>query len=109
MYTVANRLKIKKGFGAKMAPAFVSGKDVAAFEGFNKIEVNLCTTAEDHDELNVMMYWDTIEHFQAWRESDEFRNMHNRETSGSGESPVLENTVVIAEIVETQYATTATV
>jgi heme oxygenase (staphylobilin-producing) len=107
MYTVANRLKLKKGFGAKMAPAFITGKELSSFEGFVKVEVNLSTQNEEFDELNVMMFWETLENFEAWRASDEFHNMHKREVSGSkqGESPVISNEVVIAEIVATQLAT----
>ena len=106
MYTVANRLKLKKGFGAKMAPAFITGKELSSFEGFVKVEVNLSTQNEEFDELNVMMFWETLENFEAWRASDEFKNAHKREGNGSrGESPVLSNEIVIAEIVATQLAT----
>ena len=106
MFTVANRLKVKKGFGVKMAPAFTSGKELVSFKGFVKVEVNVSTQKEEYDELNVMMYWETLEQFEAWRASDEFKNAHKRDANSShGESPVLSNEIVIAEIVATQLAT----
>ena len=100
MFTVTNRILVKKGFGHKMAPAFTSGKSLLNWEGFNKVEVNVCTQPEDHDEMNVMMFWDTIENFEAWRNSDDFKNAHNREGS-AGEnpnSPVISSRIVISEI-----------
>lgn len=106
MYTVSNRIKVKKGFGAKMAPAFTSGQELAAFEGFIKVEVNVSTQPEEHDEMNVMMYWDTLEQFEVWRASDAFKNAHKRDGSGGhSESPVLSNEIVIAEVISTQLAT----
>lgn len=106
MFTVSNRIKVKKGFGAKMAPAFTSGHELATFEGFIKVEVNVSEQSEDYDELNVMMYWDTLEQFEAWRASDAFKSAHKRDGGGShGESPVLSNEIVIAEIISTQLAT----
>ena len=101
MFTVTNRILVKKGFGHKMAPAFTSGKELLNWEGFNKVEVNVSTQPEEHDEMNVMMYWDTLAHFEAWRNSDDFRNAHKRDSNGSGDSPVISNRVVISEIVTT--------
>ena len=56
-----------------MAPLFISGKYLLNWEGFNKVEVNVCSEPEDHDEMNVMMFWDTVEQFKAWRESEDFK------------------------------------
>ncbi|MER2037851.1 MAG: heme oxygenase [Solibacillus sp.] len=102
MYTVTNRILVKKGMGHKMAPAFTSGKALLNWGGFHKVEVNVCTQDEAHDEMNVMMYWDTLEQFEAWRASDDFKAAHSRGSEGSGghgESPVISNRVVISEIV----------
>lgn len=105
MFTVSNRIKVKKGFGAKMAPAFTSGEDLSTFEGFVKVEVNVSTTNEAYDELNVMTYWETLEQFETWRASDSFKNAHKRDGGADhGASPVLSNEIVIAEILSTQSA-----
>ena len=29
--------------------------------------------------MQVMMYWDTKENFEAWRNSDDFKNAHKRD------------------------------
>jgi len=63
MITVTNRFLVKKGFAHKMAPLFISDKNLLNWEGFNKVEVNVCSEPEDHDEMNVMMFWDTVEQF----------------------------------------------
>ena len=99
MFTVTNRILVKKGFGSKMAPAFTSRKTLFEFKGFNKVEVNLCTDSEEHDELNVMMYWDTLEDVQTWRDSDDFRQSHSREKSDKANSPIISNRIVVSEIV----------
>ena len=101
MITVTNRILVKKGFGHKMAPAFISGEHLLHWEGFNKVEVNVCIEPEDHDEMNVMMFWDTIEQFKAWRASDDFKNLHRREVTNSGSSPIVGNRVVISELAAT--------
>lgn len=100
MITVTNRIQVKKGLGEKMAPAFTSGKTLLDFDGFQKVEVNVSTQYEDYDEMQVMMYWDSKEQFEAWRNSDDFKNSHKRDESGSAEhSPVIKSELVIAEIV----------
>ncbi|MFJ3387609.1 heme oxygenase [Lysinibacillus sp. NPDC086135] len=105
MITVTNRILVKKGFAHKMAPLFISGKYLLHWEGFNKVEVNVCSEPEDHDEMNVMMFWDTVEQFKAWRESEDFKNVHRREEinnkENSAPSPIIGNRVVISEIAAT--------
>lgn len=102
MITVTNRILVKKGFGMKMAPAFTSGKSLLNWDGFHKVEVNVSTQDEAHDEMNVMMFWDSVAHFEAWRASDDFKNSHKREGNGNSEnSPVIGSKIVIAEIAST--------
>ncbi|OCS85153.1 heme oxygenase [Caryophanon tenue] len=105
MITVANRFTVKKGFATRMAPAFVSDQSLLNWDGFHKIEVNVCSKAEEHDELNVMMFWDTYEHFEAWRNSDDFKNSHKRDVAktsdGQDQSPILSNQIVVADLVAT--------
>ncbi|MFJ7667326.1 heme oxygenase [Lysinibacillus sp. NPDC097195] len=105
MITVTNRFLVKKGFAHKMAPLFTSDKNLLNWDGFTKVEVNICSEPEDHDEMNVMMFWDTIEQFKAWRESDDFMKLHRRERisdkDNSESSPIIGNRVVISEIAAT--------
>lgn len=99
MISVTNRIQVKKGFGEKMAPAFTSGKALLEWDGFHKVEVNVSTQFEEYDEMQVMMYWDTKEQFEAWRNSDDFKNAHKRDGGGNSEhSPVISNQIIIAEI-----------
>ena len=99
MITVTNRLQVKKGLGTKMAPAFTSGKALLDFEGFQKVEVNVSTQYDEYDEMQVMMYWDTKEQFEVWRNSDAFKNTHKRNGGDSEDSPVIKSEIIIAEIV----------
>lgn len=81
-----------------MAPAFTSGKDLLEFDGFKKVEVHVSTQFEDYDEMQVMMYWDTKEQFEVWRNSDAFKNAHKGGGGDSEHSPVISSQIVIAEV-----------
>lgn len=103
MYIVTNRIKVKKGFAEKMAPNFTRPGVLETFKGFLKVEVAVCKNFEEYDEMSVNMYWDTLEHFRAWRESDAFKAAHSRPAKDGGsaqtESPLLGSQIVIAEVV----------
>lgn len=101
MYTVTNRIKVKKGLAHKMAPRFTQSGVLLEFKGFRKVEVLVSTQFEDYDEMSVVMYWDTLEDFQVWRNSDAFKEAHKRPEGGQGESPTLDNLIVIAEVAST--------
>lgn len=104
MITVTNRFKLVKGMAVHMAPAFVQRNGLENFKGFRGIEINVSTQFEEYDKMNVMMYWDTREDFDAWHASDHFKNSHKREEQQHGgeakkQSPIIENTVLYAELV----------
>lgn len=107
MYIVTNRIKVRRGLAEKMAPNFTRPGVLETFEGFLKVEVAVAKDFEEYDEMSVNMYWDTLEHFKVWRESDAFKAAHNRpakdgdSNSEGASSPLLGNQVVIAEVVST--------
>lgn len=86
MITVTNRFKLVKGMAAHMAPAFVQRNGLENFKGFRGIEINVSTQFEEYDKMNVMMYWDTREEQQHGGEAKK-------------QSPIIENTVLYAELV----------
>lgn len=102
MIVVTNRIKVKKGMGTAMAPRFTAPGPLDTFEGFVKVEVWLTQNVTEYDELNVNMYWENIESFTAWRNSDAFKSAHKRPEPGSGgenkESPVLGSEIIISEV-----------
>lgn len=100
MYTVTNRIKMKKGMAKAMAPAFVKPGPLQEFEGFVKVEVFVSEQFEDHDEMSVVMYWETLAGFEKWRESDAFKQAHKRPENPEAESksPVLGSQIIIAEM-----------
>lgn len=103
MITVTNRIFVKKGMGKKMAPMFAQPGPLQQFEGFQRVEVQVSEQSEEHDEMNVMMYWDSVETFEVWRSSDAFKASHKRPGNDSGESdqnsPVIKSQIVISEVV----------
>ncbi len=100
MITVTNRIKVKKGMGEKMAPMFTKPGPLQEFEGFHKVEVLVSTQFEDHDEMQVVMYWDTMEQFEVWRASDAFKESHKRPSGDAPDpdSPVIGSQIVIAKV-----------
>ena len=98
MIVVTNRIRVKTGNGAQMAPRFTQSKSLCQFKGFHKVEV-LVAELDDCDEMSVNMYWDSRADFQVWRESDAFKSAHKRpEGSSSAESPVINSLLLIAEV-----------
>lgn len=102
MIIVANKIKVKKGMGAVMAPGFTAPGPLDTTEGFVKVEVLLTQNLTDYDELNVNMYWENLDNFTAWRNSDAFKAAHKRPEPSSDaakkESPIIGSELVTYEI-----------
>lgn len=109
MYIVTNRIKMKPGFAEKMAPNFTRPGALQEMEGFHKVEVTITQNLEEYDELNVNMYWETLENFEAWKTSDAFKQSHKRPEPSEGEekkeSPMLGSELVITKIASVIEAT----
>ena len=115
MFIVTNRIKVKKGFAEKMAPRFTSNEGLKDFKGFVKTEVAVARDFEEYDEMSVNMFWESLEDFKVWRESDAFKAAHKRPEPKEGEaapkhggpeagSPMLGSQIVISEIVSSTEA-----
>ena len=104
MYIVTNRIKMKPGFAEKMAPNFARPGALQKMEGFVKVEVTITQNLTEYDELNVNMYWENLENFEAWKTSDTFKEAHKRPEADTGsdkakkESPMLGSELVITKI-----------
>lgn len=103
MIIVTNRIKVKKGMGAAMAPGFTASDHLDSTQGFVKVEVLLTQNLTEHDELNVNMYWETIDDFTAWRNSAAFKAAHQHPASDSSESPK-ESPILGSEIITYELA-----
>ncbi|KAA1037637.1 heme oxygenase [Macrococcus equipercicus] len=99
MFIVTNRIKMKSGFAEKMAPMFTKGGAIEELKGFIKIET-WSVQNNEHDELHVNTYWETLEDFEAWKTSDAFKQAHSRPSGGGekGESPMLGSELVISKL-----------
>lgn len=108
MVVVTNRIKVKKGMGAMMAPGFTAPGPLDTFNGFVKVEVLLTQNLTDYDELNVNMYWEDLESFTTWRNSDAFKAAHKRPEPGSEaekkESPILGSEIITYEVAAVKEA-----
>ncbi|WP_284036993.1 heme oxygenase [Neobacillus sp. 114] len=101
MIIVTNRIKTKLGFAAKMAPMFTRPGALQTMNGFVKVEVLITKNLSDYDELNVNMYWNTMEDFTAWKYSDAFKEAHSGPTNSEQESPILGSEIIISEVAST--------
>ncbi|WLR41532.1 antibiotic biosynthesis monooxygenase [Bacillus carboniphilus] len=93
MILVTNTIKVKKGHVQEVAKRFEQPKAVHQSPGFVRLEVLITKGLEEYDELKVCTTWENDEAFQAWTESDAFKNAHHkRKTEGNenkGESIML--------------------
>ncbi|MBN6884915.1 heme oxygenase (staphylobilin-producing) [Cytobacillus horneckiae] len=105
MYVVTNRIKMKPGFAERMAPNFTKPGPLQEMKGFVKVETVITQSLTDYDELSVNMYWEDLESFQAWKESDIFKQAHHRPEPKPGEEPK-ESPMISSEIIIGKVATT---
>ncbi|MED3561150.1 heme oxygenase [Bacillus xiapuensis] len=101
MIIVTNRIKTKLGFAAKMAPMFTRTGVLQTMNGFVKVEVLITKNLSEYDELNVNMYWKTIEDFTRWKNSAAFKEAHTGPTDTEQDSPILGSEIIISEIAST--------
>ena len=108
MIIVTNRIKVKKGMGARMAPGFTAPGPLDTMDGFVKVEVLLTQNLTDYDELNVNMYWEDMEGFTTWRNSDAFKEAHKRPEPSSEEakkeSPIIGSELITYEVAAVKEA-----
>ncbi|WP_028559419.1 antibiotic biosynthesis monooxygenase [Paenibacillus pinihumi] len=87
MIVATNTIRIKSGHVDEVAERFKNPKGVQHSPGFVKLEL-LKQSGEEHDELKVCTTWESKEAFDAWVNSDAFKQAHARpgkSTEGSGE------------------------
>lgn len=101
MIIVTNKIKTKLGFAEKMAPMFTRPGDLQKMDGFVKVEVLITKNLTEYDELNVNMYWDTLEDFTRWRKSDVFKEAHRGPENSEEVSPILGSEIIISELAST--------
>ncbi|MFS0784015.1 heme oxygenase [Bacillus sp. 1P06AnD] len=109
MIVVTNRIKVKQGMAEKMAGSFTKPGALQSMDGFVKVEVLITKNLPDYDELNVNMYWENMEGFTAWRQSDSFKEAHKRPDPQSDEakkeSPILGSELLMYDVASVLEAT----
>ncbi|WP_433745851.1 heme oxygenase [Falsibacillus pallidus] len=101
MIIVTNKIKMKLGFAEKMASSFTRPGTLQKMNGFVKVEVLITQNLSEYDELNVNMYWMTMEDFIQWKNSDAFKEAHAKPANSGQESPILESEIIISEVAST--------
>ncbi|WP_232697660.1 antibiotic biosynthesis monooxygenase [Brevibacillus daliensis] len=85
MIMVMNTIQVKNGCGDKLLEGFQEPKGVQDFPGFVRMEVLATEGTEEFEEYKVCTTWESKEHFQAWVESDSFKQSHAKR-AGAGPS-----------------------
>jgi len=82
MLVVTNTIRIKEGFGSKVAERFAQAKGVQTMPGFVRMEAWLGAGQEGEEELKICTVWENEEAFKNWTSSETFRESHR----GAGDS-----------------------
>ncbi|PNZ46550.1 heme oxygenase [Staphylococcus simulans] len=103
MYIVTNQIEVKKGFAEKMAVRFTSNPQLKEMPGFHRVEVSLVEGGQkDTEFMHVSTWWASQDDFENWKNSDAFKQAHQRpkssESNASSESPVVGNNVVKSRV-----------
>ncbi|GGG06290.1 antibiotic biosynthesis monooxygenase [Paenibacillus abyssi] len=83
MIVATNTISIKTGHVDAVAERFKNPKGVQHAPGFIRMEL-LKLEGEEHDELKVCTTWENRESFDAWVNSDAFKQAHARPAGGAG-------------------------
>ncbi|XEC94724.1 antibiotic biosynthesis monooxygenase [Paenibacillus tarimensis] len=84
MIVATNTIRIKSGHVAAVAERFKNPKGVQHAPGFIRMEL-LQSEGEEFDELRVCTTWENREAFDAWVNSDAFKQAHAHARSSGGE------------------------
>ncbi len=76
MFAVTNRIRIQPGHGEEMERVFGHRGGVEKESGFKSFELWKLDEQADHEEYLVVTRWDSREAFEAWTQSDSFRQAH---------------------------------
>lgn len=103
MYIVTNQIEVKKGFAEKMADRFTSNPKLEEMPGFNRVEVSLVEDdKKDTETMYVTTWWSSEEDFNNWKNSDAFKQAHQRPNNGKSseqkESPVIGSNLVKSRV-----------
>lgn len=95
MIIVTNVSQITKGNGEKLIERFDRVGKVETMEGFLGLEVMLTENTKEYDEVSVVTRWVDKESFQAWTQSEAFRESHSHR-----EKPdyILSNKIVFYDV-----------
>lgn len=99
MIVVKNTIQVKPGYGNAMRERFKTPKSVHTFPGFVRMELLQTQGTEEHEEYQVCTTWENKEDFDAWVQSDSFKQAHGeRRENGKGDM-VIGNKITLHEII----------
>lgn len=99
MIIVTNTIQAKPGYGNVIRERFKSPKNVHTFPGFVRMELLQTQGIEEYEEFQVCTTWDNKEAFDAWVQSDSFKQAHAaRRENGNGDQ-VIGNKITLHEVI----------
>lgn len=75
MFVAANRFTVADGYGDELVERFTeSSEDIAEQPGF--VRFDFLVPPEDGNTYVAQTYWESEDDFEAWTDSEQFRNAH---------------------------------
>lgn len=81
MIIVTNTSQITKGEAHQLIERFNKTGKVEFMKGFLGLEVHLTQNTKEYDEVSIVTRWNSREDFQAWTQSDAFKESHSHRTT----------------------------
>jgi len=94
MIKAVNTISVRKGFAEHIIERFRELKGIKHAPGFIGLEIWKLENAQESDEVKVCSTWESYEDFEAWTNSDAFKERHkhvneDRESEKPKTGPVL--------------------
>ncbi|MCD9024441.1 antibiotic biosynthesis monooxygenase [Cohnella silvisoli] len=99
MIIVTNTIQVKPGYGDIMRERFKTPKNVHTFPGFVRMELLQTQGLEEHEEYQVCTAWDNKESFDAWVQSDSFKQAHAQRRESGNSEMVIGNKITLHEVI----------
>ncbi|WP_256760234.1 antibiotic biosynthesis monooxygenase [Cohnella sp. WQ 127256] len=103
MIVVKNTIQVKPGYGNVMRDRFKTPKSVHTFPGFVRMELLRTEGLEEYEEYQVCTTWENKEAFDAWVQSDSFKQAHVTRGENGNRDMVIGNKITLHEVIVTHH------
>lgn len=98
MLVQTRTIKVQSGYADKIVERFSQGGPVTKREGFIDLTVMVNRKKQDHDEVMVMIRWESVEAWKNWEKSDEHIQGHREKRGQSKPDYLIDMNVSMYEV-----------